>query len=38
VLLTRYERAGEVQTGSFAMETATAAELERRAKLTKRGP
>ena len=34
VLLTRYERAGEVQTGSFAMETPSAAELERRAKLT----
>jgi dihydrofolate reductase len=34
VLLTRYERAGEVQTGSFAMETPTAAEVERRAKLT----
>ena len=34
VLLTRYERAGEVATGSFAMETPTAAELERRAMLT----
>jgi dihydrofolate reductase len=34
ILLTRYERAGEVKTGSFAMETPTAAELERRAKLT----
>lgn len=30
VLITRYERAGEVQTGSFAMETPTAAEVERR--------
>ena len=34
VLITRYERAGEVKTGSFGMETPTAAELERRAKLT----
>ncbi len=34
VLITRYERAGEVQTGSFAMETPTAAELERRANLS----
>ena len=33
VLLTRYERAGEVTTGSFAMETPTQAELERRRKL-----
>ena len=30
VLITRYERAGEVRTGSFAMETPTAAEIERR--------
>jgi dihydrofolate reductase len=30
VLLTRYERAGEVTTGSFGMETPTEAELERR--------
>ena len=34
VIITRYERAGEVTTGSFGMETPTAAELERRAKLT----
>ena len=34
VLIARYERAGEVQTGSFAMEVPTAAELERRQKLT----
>jgi dihydrofolate reductase len=33
VILTRYERAGEIKTGSFAMETPTAAELERRQKL-----
>jgi dihydrofolate reductase len=33
VLLTRYERAGEVTTGSFGMEPPTAAELERRRKL-----
>ena len=34
VLLTRYERASDVATASFAMETPTAAELERRAGLT----
>jgi dihydrofolate reductase len=34
VLIASYERAGEVKTGSFAMQTPTAAELERRAKLT----
>jgi dihydrofolate reductase len=34
VLLANYERAGEVATGSFAMETPTSAELERRSKLT----
>ncbi len=33
VLITRYERAGDVQTGSFAMETPTEAELERRRTL-----
>jgi len=33
VIMTRYERAGEIQTGSFGMETPTAAELERRRKL-----
>lgn len=32
-LVANYERAGEVQTGSFAMETPTEAELERRRKL-----
>ena len=30
VLIARYERAGEVRTGSFGMEVPTAAELERR--------
>jgi dihydrofolate reductase len=30
VIITRYERAGEVKTGSFGMETPTEAELERR--------
>ncbi len=34
VLITRYERAGKVATGSFGMEVPTEAELERRAKLT----
>jgi dihydrofolate reductase len=34
VIITRYERAGEVKTGSFGAETPSAAELERRAKLT----
>jgi dihydrofolate reductase len=33
IILTRYERAGEVTTGSFGMETPTEAELERRRKL-----
>jgi dihydrofolate reductase len=33
VVVARYERAGAVATGSFAMETPTAAELERREKL-----
>jgi dihydrofolate reductase len=33
VILTRYERAGDVATGSFAMESPTEAELERRRKL-----
>ena len=34
MLIASYERAGEVKTGSFAMETPTAAELERRKRLT----
>ena len=34
VLIANYQRAGEVPTGSFAMETPTEAELERRQKLT----
>jgi dihydrofolate reductase len=34
VLIANYQRAGEVQTGSFEFETPTEAELERRAKLT----
>jgi dihydrofolate reductase len=33
IIITRYERAGEVTTGSFGMETPTEAELERRRKL-----
>ena len=33
VVITRYLRAGEVQTGSFALETPTPAELERRRAL-----
>ncbi len=33
ILITRYERAGEVTTGSFGMEAPTEAELERRRKL-----
>ena len=33
VIVANYERAGEVQTGSFAMETPTEAELERRRNL-----
>jgi dihydrofolate reductase len=33
VIITRYERAGEVQTGSFALETPTEAEVERRGNL-----
>ena len=35
VLIASYERAGEVRTGSFAMEQPTDAELERRAKLSR---
>lgn len=34
VVIARYERAGEVATGSFAMQEPTAAELERRKNLT----
>jgi dihydrofolate reductase len=34
VFIATYERAGEVRTGSFAMENPTAAELERRQNLT----
>jgi dihydrofolate reductase len=34
VLIANYERAGDIETGSFAMDTPTAAELERRSKLT----
>jgi dihydrofolate reductase len=34
VLVANHERDGEIQTGTFAMETPTAAELERRRKLT----
>jgi dihydrofolate reductase len=34
VFIATYERAGEIQTGSFAMETPTEAEIERRRKLT----
>jgi dihydrofolate reductase len=34
VIMANYERAGEIRTGSFAMETPTEAELERRRKLT----
>jgi dihydrofolate reductase len=33
VIVASYERAGEVQTGSFALETPTAAEVERRRNL-----
>jgi dihydrofolate reductase len=33
VLMANYERAGDIQTGSFAMETPTEAELERRKNL-----
>jgi dihydrofolate reductase len=33
VLIANYERAGDIRTGSFAMETPTEAELERRRKL-----
>jgi len=33
-LIATYERAGDVKTGSFAMETPTAAELERRKRLS----
>jgi dihydrofolate reductase len=33
VLITRYERAGEIEYGSFALEEPTPAELERRARL-----
>jgi len=33
VLIANYERAGEVKTGSFGMETPTAAEIERRKNL-----
>jgi len=33
VIMTNYERAGEIKTGSFAMENPTEAELERREKL-----
>ena len=36
-VIARYERAGAVQTGSFAMETPTAAELARREKLKREG-
>jgi dihydrofolate reductase len=34
VLIASYERAGEIKTGSFALETPTQAELERRKNLT----
>jgi dihydrofolate reductase len=34
VLIANYERAGEVKTGSFALQQPTAAELERRKKLS----
>ena len=37
VLIASYERAGDVATGSFAMEEPTAAELERRRKLSEVG-
>lgn len=33
VVMTTYERAGDIETGSFAMETPTEAELERRRQL-----
>jgi dihydrofolate reductase len=36
-LITRYERAGDVATGSFAMEPPTDAELERRRRLREAG-
>jgi dihydrofolate reductase len=36
VLILRYERAGAVETGSFAMEQPTPAELERREKMRKK--
>ena len=35
VLIARYDRAGEVRTGSFAMEKPTADELERRRELSR---
>ena len=34
VIIAEYERAGDMKTGSFALEEPTAAEMERRRKLT----
>jgi hypothetical protein len=34
VIIANYECAGEIKTGSFAMEESTAAEMERRRTLT----
>lgn len=37
VIVAYYERAGEVKTGSFALETPTEAELARRRRLKEEG-
>jgi hypothetical protein len=37
VIVASYERAGDVKTGSFALETPTEAELARRKRLNEEG-